>query len=142
MIHFNKTMLLVIAVMLLLTAIGCNSPKKMLCRSWDVVYIDFDAKQLGITPQMKGVMVKQYEDSANFTFDRKGNYYLQVPEARDTGTWALNRKADSLYANAGTYKFTSKILSLTKDTLSLDSKTNDGVNIKFVCRPIPTQYAK
>lgn len=135
MINRNRYTLLILALALL-TAIGCNSPKKMLCRTWDVVHIDFDAKQLGITPQMKGVMVKQYEDSANFTFDKKGNYYLQVPEARDTGTWVLSHKADSLYANARTYKFTSKILKLNSDTLSLDTKTNDGVRISFLCRPL------
>lgn len=141
MTYSNKNILLA-AALLLLTTIGCNTPKKMLCRTWDVVYMDFDAKQVGITPQMKGIMVKQYEDSANFTFIKDGSYYLQVPEARDTGTWTLSRKADSLYADAGTYKFVSKIARLNKDTLSLDTKTSDGLHIKFMCKPVLTPSAK
>ena len=135
MINRNRYTLSILALALL-TAIGCNSPKKMLCRTWDVVYVDFDTKQMTIPPQMKGVLIKQYEDSAQFTFEKNGAYYLQVPEARDTGTWALSRKADSLYANAKTYQLTSKILKLNKDTLSLDARNNDGLRISFVCKPL------
>lgn len=141
MIRTNKTILLAIA-MLLLMAIGCNTPKKMLCRTWDVVYMDFDAKQLSLAEGMKGQLVKQYQDSTFFTFEKNGKLYLQVPEARDTGTWALSRKADSLYANATNYTFTSKVLKLTADSLSLDSKTRDGINVKFVCTPLPIAGTK
>lgn len=128
--------------MLLLTAIGCNTPKSMLCRTWDVVAMDFDAKQLSLAAGMKEQLVKQYQDSTYFTFMKNGNLYLQMPEARDTGTWALSRKADSLYANATNYTFTSKVLKLNNDTLSLDSKTRDGINVKFVCKPLPIAGTK
>lgn len=135
MTNHNKYTLLAITIFML-TTIGCNTPKKMLCRTWDVVYMNFDARQMDLAPGMKGILIKQYEDSASFTFAKDGSYYLQVPEARDTGTWALSRKADSLYASARTYKFASKILLLTKDTLSIDTKTNDGLSISFVCKPL------
>lgn len=137
----HKSLLFTTAI-LLLSTIGCNTPKKMLCRTWDVVYMDFDAKQLSLADGMKGQLVKQYQDSTFFTFEKNGKLYLQVPEARDTGTWALSRKADSLYANATNYTFTSKVLALTKDSLSLDSKTRDGVKVKFICTPLPIAGTK
>lgn len=138
----HKAKLLLIVMACIATTISCNTPKKMLCRTWDVVQMDFDASRLSLAAGMKERLIKQYEDSARFAFTKEGIYTVIVPEMRDTGTWELSKKGDSLYAKAPLYGMVAKIKALTKDSLNLDSKTTEGISINFVCKPVVTPGTK
>lgn len=128
-----KNLLLIIA---LFSLAACNTPEKLLCRSWRLSDVDFDAATVNLTAEEKPLMVQQLRDSCLFTFNKDNSYLLKLPQNTETGEWRFSSKHDTLFTANEHTGAVSKINVLNKMTLDIDVYSRDGMHMKFILAPL------
>lgn len=124
---------------LLLMLASCSTPEKLLCRTWRPTDIDFDETQLSYDPSMKGEIIQQLKDTLVLTFHKDHTYRLQLPDRAERGTWRFNDTNDTLYTNNENSGGLTKINSLTKEFLNVESHDKNGMDMKFIFQPVKTK---
>ena len=114
---------------------SCNTPEKLLCRTWRLVDAEFDESSFNLTAEQKPKMIQQLRDSCVFTFNKKHTYQLKLPQNNETGVWNFSAHHDTLFTqndHTGAY---SKINVLSKIAFDIDIHARDGSNMKFILTP-------
>lgn len=132
--------LLLIIVFSLLPS--CNAPEKLLCRTWQPTFVDFDETQLSYDPSMKADIVTQLKDTLRFTFNKDHTYSVRMSGRTERGTWRFSAKHDTLYTNNENSGAYSKVNSLTKEFLNVETFDKNGMEMKFILKPVVTKTSK
>lgn len=127
---------LVIAVFVALFLGACNTPEKLLCRTWKPSDIDFDETKLYYDRGMKNDIIAQLKDTMLFTFNKDHTYSLRLPDRTEQGTWRFSARHDTLFTNYEHGGSSSKINSLTKEFLNAESVDANGISMKFILVPV------
>jgi hypothetical protein len=115
---------------------SCNTPEKLLCRSWRPTFIDFDEAKLNYDRSMKEEIVAQLKDTVLLTFNKDHTYRLRLPDRTESGNWRFSAKHDTIYTNYEHSGAASKVNSLTKEFLNLESLDKNGMEMKFIFKPV------
>lgn len=129
---------LLFALVFMLFLGACNTPEKLLCRTWKATDIDFDETKLYYDKGMKDEIVTQLKDTMLFTFSKDHTYWLRLPDRTEQGTWRFSAKHDTLFTNYEHGGSASKINSLTKEFLNAESHDANGMSMKFILVPVNT----
>ncbi len=124
-----------LSILLLLTFGSCNTPEKLLCRTWHPIDIDFDETKLYYDRSMKGEIIQQLKDTMLLTFNKDHTYRLQLPDRAERGTWRFNAAKDTLYTNYENGGGMTKINSLTKEFLNVETHDKNEMGMKFIFQP-------
>jgi hypothetical protein len=115
---------------------GCNTPEKLLCRSWRLVDVEFDESTVNLSKEEKPLLIQQLRDSCLFTFNKNHTYSLKLPQRMEYGSWSFNKDHDTLYAQNDHTGTASKINVLSKIALDVDAYSRDGTHAKYVLAPV------
>ena len=115
---------------------SCNTPEKMLCRTWRVIDVDFDAQAMNVSLQDKPLIVRNLKDSTMIVFRTNHTYTATFPQKHEQGLWNFNAHKDSLYTRNSDAGAACKINVLSKIALDLDINGSDGSKFKFVMAPV------
>lgn len=115
---------------------SCNTPEKLLCRSWRPSYVDFDETKLYYDPAMKADIVAQLKDTLLFVFNKDHTYSVRMPDRLERGTWRFSAKHDTIYTNNENSGAYSKVNSLTKEFLNVETHDKNGMEMKFILKPV------
>lgn len=126
----------VLAVVLVVFFGACNTPEKLLSRTWKASDIDFDETKLYYDLTMKRQLVSELKDTMLFVFNKDHTYKLQLPDRVELGTWRFNAGKDTLFTNNENGGAASKINSLTKEFLNIESVDRNGMHMKFILVPV------
>lgn len=125
----------VLAVLLLLLIAGCNTPKKILCRTWKLTDVEFDEKAVDLTAEQKPLLIQQLKDSCLFVFNKDHTYRLKLPQNNEAGTWSFSKKKDTIFTQNNHVGAINKINVLSKTLLDVNTYSKDGVNSRFILAP-------
>ena len=114
---------------------SCNTPEKLLCRTWRLVDAEFDEYAFNLTAEQKPTMIKQLRDSCVFTFNKNHTYQLKLTQNTETGTWNFNAHHDTLYTQNEHTGAACKINVLSKIAFDADIFARDGSRMKFILAP-------
>ena len=116
----------------MLGLVACNTPEKMLCRSWHAQDVDFDETKLYYDRDLKGKIIQQLKDSMEVTFNKDHTYRLKLPDRYEVGTWRFNATKDTLFTNAEHSGAASKINSLNKQFLNVETMDKNDMYMKLI----------
>lgn len=120
----------------LLCMASCNTPEKLLCRSWRPTYVDFDEAKLYYDPAIKADIVAQLKDTLLFVFNKDHTYSVRMPDRVERGTWRFSAKHDTIFTNNENSGAYSKVNSLTKEFLNVETHDKNGMEMKFILKPV------
>ncbi|HLP21878.1 MAG TPA: hypothetical protein VK174_16305 [Chitinophagales bacterium] len=126
----------VFAIALVVFVASCNTPEKLLCRSWRLVDVEFNEHDVNLSTADKPEMVKQLRDSCLFVFNKDHTYSMKLPQRTETGVWNFSSKKDTIYSQTEHSGTASKINVLSKIALDVESYSKDGVKMRFVLAPV------
>jgi hypothetical protein len=115
---------------------SCNTPEKLLCRTWQPTFVDFDETKLYYDPGMKADIVAQLKDTLLFVFNKDHTYSVRMPDRMERGTWRFSPKYDTIYTNYENSGAFSKVNSLTKEFLNVETYDKNGMEMKFILKPV------
>lgn len=132
----SKTLLLFFCVVITAGIASCNTPEKFLCRTWQPTFVDFDETKLYYDPAMKTEIVAQLKDTLLFVFNKDHTYSVRMPDRTERGTWRFSPKCDTIYTNYENSGAFSKVNSLTKEFLNVETFDKNGMEMKFILKPV------
>ena len=121
---------------------SCNTPEKLLCKSWQPTFVDFNEAQLYYDQGMKADIIAQLKDTLLFTFNKDHTYSVRMPDRIERGTWRFSANHDTLFTNNENSGAYSKVNSLTKEFLNVETFDKNGLEMKFILKPVTPKTSK
>ncbi len=114
---------------------GCSTPEKLICRTWKVDKVDFNAPKSEFEAKIQQ-SIKQMVPDLRFTFKHDSTYVGGKEGTPTTGRWWFINKKKAIVMTSEEQQTNGKIITLNKTSLVIDNTGPQGNEIKFVLSPV------
>ena len=119
----------------LLSLAACNSPEKLICRTWKIEKADFDEAHSSLSADQRKSVSEQLTHSTLFTFKKDSAYVVLTKEGETAGKWKFTADKKGFHSETGAVKVDMAIIQLDKKKLVFEGVAVMADKVRFTCVP-------